>query len=213
MRKNKASTPVPTPSPLNIINVGYDSTNYYVLSDKSPKLMIDTGWPGTLTRLQAQCKRVSLNLTDIPYLLITHYHPDHAGLAQELKRLGIKLIMLEHQAVEVPRLKRHMKADHHYQEITLNDNVMLRLEDSREFLAKSGIAGEIISTPGHSDDSVTLILDQGAAFTGDLTHPMLSMGEPDDPATLSWAKIRAAGGTTIYPGHGPVWKLGSEPGS
>jgi glyoxylase-like metal-dependent hydrolase (beta-lactamase superfamily II) len=89
----------------------------------------------------------------------------------------------------------------------LEGNTVLTEGESREFLAGIGIEGEIISTPGHSDDSVTLILDEGIAFTGDLTPPM---GVPDDPADLayqSWERIRAKGAKAVYPGHGPVWYL------
>ena len=38
---------------LNIVNVGYDSTNYYVIETSKTKLLIDVGWPGTYaTRLK-----------------------------------------------------------------------------------------------------------------------------------------------------------------
>src|SRR5215467_7823613 len=77
---------------MNIVNVGYDSTNYYVLADKTPVLLIDTGFPGTLPKLQYQCKRSDVKFADIPYLFCTHYHPDHAGLAGELQKAGIRLI-------------------------------------------------------------------------------------------------------------------------
>ena len=86
-------------------------------------------------------------------------------------------------------------------------NIVLAAEESRAFLAGIGIQGEIISTPGHSDDSVTLVLDDGAAFTGDLTPPLMV---PEDLANLayqSWQAIRAKGATTIYPGHGPAGPL------
>lgn len=191
---------------MNIVNVGYDSTNYYVLAETSPKLLIDVGWPGTLPKLQHQCKRTGISLPDIKHFLITHYHPDHAGLAQELKRIGLKLIVLEIQLAAVPTLRTYMKPQNNYLEIDLMDNVILKIEDSRAFLAKIGIHGEIISTPGHSDDSFTLILDEGAAFTGDLPHPLL-MTEDSIEAQESWKKIRVLKAKTIYPGHGPVWHL------
>jgi endoribonuclease LACTB2 len=192
---------------MNIINVGYDSTNYYILSDSRPQLLIDVGWPGTLPKLQHQCKRTNIRLQDLKYMLLTHYHPDHAGLAQELKRTGIKLIVLEHQIPFIPALKTHMKPENHYVEIDLSDNVTFRLDESRAFLARLGIEGEVISTPGHSEDSVSLVLDRGAAFTGDLTHPLLLSDDAADSANQSWQKIRAMGVKTIYPGHGPVWQL------
>ncbi len=191
---------------MNIVNVGYDSTNYYVLADTTPKLLVDVGWPGTLPKLEHQCKRMGIRLPDIQHFLITHYHPDHAGLAQELKQCtGCKLIIMENQIAAVPLLRTHMKPENHYVDIDLTDNITLKFGDSRALLAQLGIHGQIISTPGHSDDSITLILDEGAAFTGDLTHPLMIM----DDKTLhdSWERIRSSGVKTIYPGHGPVWHI------
>jgi glyoxylase-like metal-dependent hydrolase (beta-lactamase superfamily II) len=187
---------------MNIVNVGYDSTNYYVLADTSPRLLVDVGWPGTLPKLQHQCKRMGIQLTDIKYLLLTHYHPDHAGLAQELKRTGIKLIVLENQLSAIPVLRTYMKPQNNYVDIDLTDNINVSLDDSRAFLARLSIHGEIIATPGHSDDSVTLILDEGAAFTGDLPPPF--MADETSIIQQSWQKIRAFGVKTVYPGHGPV---------
>jgi ribonuclease/clavin/mitogillin len=192
---------------MNVVNVGYDSTNYYVLADSRPRLMVDVGWPGTLPKLQHACKRMSVDLADIQHILLTHYHPDHAGLAQELKNTGVKLIVLENQHAAIPLLRSYMKQENHYVEIELRDNLSLTIDDSRTFLAGLGIQGEIIATPGHSDDSVTLILDEGAAFTGDLTHPLMLTGDADDPSRQSWAKIRARNVKTVYAGHGPVWQL------
>lgn len=190
---------------MNIVSVGYDSTNYYVLADSSPKLLVDVGWPGTLPKLQHACKRMSIQLQDIKYFLCTHYHPDHAGLAQELKRTGMKLIVTENQLSAIPILKTYMKLQNNYVEIDLKDSVTVKIDDSRAFLASIGIDGEIISTPGHSDDSVTLILDEGAAFTGDLPRPLTD--DPQDTVNQSWATIRSFGVKTVYPGHGPVWNI------
>lgn len=44
---------------------------------------------------------------------------------------------------------------------------MINCADSRAFLAGIGIDGEIISTPSHSPDSVSLVLDDGDCFVGD----------------------------------------------
>ncbi|MBC8170360.1 MAG: MBL fold metallo-hydrolase [Anaerolineae bacterium] len=199
-----SKNPIPR---LNIVNVGYDSTNYYVLADTAPRLLIDIGFPGTLGKLLHECKRMGLQLKDIKHLLATHYHPDHAGAAQELKDLGVKLIVLESQSDSIPLLKTYMKPEQRYQDINLHDNLLLDFADSRAFLAKIGIQGEIISTPGHSDDSVTLVLDDGSAFTGDLTPPFAATEDTLEMIQAGWAKIRSAGGKTIYSGHAPAWQL------
>jgi len=193
----------------NIVNVGYDSTNYYVIETATTKLLVDVGFPGTLPKLRHALQRTGIALSAIAYLLVTHYHPDHAGLAQEVKQQGTRLIVLDHQVAAIPALRRHMKPQYHYREITLDDNVTISIAQSRAFLREVGIDGEIIATPGHSDDSVTLILDVGMAFTGDLPPPHMAT---DDGGTLadSWAQIRARKVRTIYPGHGPVHPLEAE---
>ncbi|HLY25645.1 MAG TPA: MBL fold metallo-hydrolase [Aggregatilineales bacterium] len=190
---------------MNIVNVGYDSTNYYILADSSPRLLVDVGWPGTLPKLQHECKRMGVRPPDLKHFLITHYHPDHAGLAQELKNTGVKLIVVETQLSAIPLLANVMKPQNHYVEIDLTDNIVIQEADSRAFLARLGIQGEIIATPGHSDDSVSLILDDGSVFVGDLTHPSLAGDESNNAIRESWKQIRALGGNTIYPGHGPTW--------
>ncbi len=188
---------------LNIVNVGYDSTNYYVIETASAKLLIDVGFPGTLPKLRHALKRTGIALSDINYLLVTHYHPDHAGLVQEVKRQGIKLIVLEHQITAIPALKQHMKPSQQYFDSTLNDTITISTAESRSFLRRIGIDGQIIATPGHSDDSITLILDAGIAFTGDLP-PAYMPDHPTNATQRSWELIHSHHVTTVYPGHGPI---------
>lgn len=186
---------------MNIVNVGYDSTNYYIIESKSTKLLIDCGWPGTLPKLMAEFKRKGISFKEIKYLLVTHFHPDHAGLTQELTSQGITLILLECQIDFIPLFVEFFKGKNlPYVPIEQNNNLLLKLEDSREFLASIGLGGEIMHTPGHSDDSISLILDEGFAFTGDL-HPAF-MDIDDDPTRASWDKIYQHKITRIFPGHG-----------
>jgi glyoxylase-like metal-dependent hydrolase (beta-lactamase superfamily II) len=99
-----------------------------------------------------------------------------------------------------------MKPSNPFLEITLDDNHNLRFKDSRAFLLHLGIRGEIIHTSGHTDDSISLILDEGIAFTGDL--PGSTWGEDSmHQVETSWQRIRALNAKTIYPGHGPVRPL------
>ncbi len=186
---------------MNIVNVGYDSTNYYLLDAENGKLLVDCGWPGTLPKSMAALKRKGVSVKEIKYLLVTHLHPDHAGLAQELKNLGIKLILLENQVDFIPSFTDFFKGKNFpYVQITQNNNLVLKFEDSRKFLVSIGIHGEILSTPGHSDDSITLILDEGYAFTGDL-HPGF-MNIDDATTRESWNKIYQHKITKVFPGHG-----------
>lgn len=189
--------------PTTVVNVGYRSTNYWVVSTGTSRLLVDLGWPGTMGRMRASLRRMDVPLEEVRYALATHYHMDHAGLAQELKDAGVALLVLEPQVSAIPLMRRWMKPRDHYVEITMDDNVVITAAESRVTLARIGIAGEIVHTPGHSDDSVSLLLDDGSAFTGDLTHPRLA-GD-DAPVVLeSWRALRERGATCVYPGHGGV---------
>jgi len=192
---------------IDIVNVGYRSTNFWVVSAGRSRMMVDLGWPGTMGTMRANLKRADVPIEEIRYGLATHYHIDHAGLAQDLKHEGVRLLVLEPQVPAIPEMKRWTKPQDHYTEISMEDNLTISFDESRAVLAGIGIPGEILHTPGHSDDSVSLLLDDGSVFTGDLTHPAL-VGESDAQAvTASWGLLRDRGATRIYPGHGPVRSL------
>ena len=157
------------PAPLTIVNVGYRSTNFWVISAGTSRLLFDLGWPGTMGAMRANLDRMGVPLREIRYGLASHYHIDHAGLAQELKLAGIPLLVLETQVAAIPLMKRWTKPQDHYVDITLDDNLVISFAESRPLLQRMGISGQIVATPGHSDDSVSLVLDEGAVFTGNLT--------------------------------------------
>lgn len=191
-------------SPITIVNVGYRSTNFWVVSAGASRLLVDLGWPGTMGTMRANLERMGVPLKEIRYGLATHYHIDHAGLAQNLKQAAVPLLVLEAQAYAIPLMKSWTKPQDHYTDITLHDNVVISFAESRAFLQRIGIAGEILATPGHSNDSVSLLLDDGSVFTGDLTHPSLADEENAGVVAASWRLLRDRGATRVYPGHGPV---------
>lgn len=192
------------------MNVGYYSTNYWVISAGTLRLLVDLGYPGTMGKMRANLSRMDIPLDEIRYGLATHYHLDHAGLAQELKRAGVPLLVLDVQVAAIPLMKRAIKPQDHYMEITLHDNVTISLAESRVILEEIGIAGQIVHTPGHSDDSVSLLLDDGSAFTGDLTPPALIGNDDKGAGRLSWRLLRELGAMRIFPGHGPVHAMAGE---
>ncbi len=204
-RKNRAAT---TSAPaITIVNVGYHSTNYWVVSAGTSRLLVDLGWPGMFVALRAKLERTGVPLGEIRYGLATHYHMDHAGAAQDLKLAGVPLLVLENQLAAIPLMKAHMKPQDNYTEIRPDDNVVISFAESRDLLAKIGIAGEIVPTPGHSDDSVSLLLDDGSVFTGDLTHPSLAGEDRAETVSASWRMLMEQGAKTVYPGHGRPWPL------
>lgn len=195
---------------ITVVNVGYRSTNFWVVSAGASRLLVDLGWPGTMGRLRANLSRMNVPLNQLRYGLATHYHIDHAGLAQELKLAGVPLLVLEAQVHAIPLMKTWTKPQDHYLDITLHDNVTIAFSESRAVLERIGIPGEIVHTPGHSDDSVSLVLDDGSAFTGDLTPAGYAPEGEAAVVAASWRLLAERGATQVYPGHGPIRPMEAE---
>jgi ribonuclease/clavin/mitogillin len=196
---------------VTILNVGYRSTNYWIISAGTSRLLVDLGWPGTMGWMRANLDRMDVPIEEIRYSLATHYHIDHAGLAQELKEAGVPLLVLDVQVNAIPLMKTWIKPQDQYVEITMQDNIVISFLESRSMLERIGIPGEIVHTPGHSADSISLLLDDGSVFTGDLTPPVFIGMEDPEVVSASWQLLRERGATCVYPGHGPIWQMDSEP--
>jgi glyoxylase-like metal-dependent hydrolase (beta-lactamase superfamily II) len=197
-----------TAGPVSLITMGYRSTNYYVVCAGTTRLLVDLGWPGQLGALRAELQRKSLALTDITHGFATHYHPDHAGLAQELKASGMTLIVTPEQTAAAPAMTRWTKPEEHFVPIVIDAKTrVVPIADSRAYLATLGLAGQLVHTPGHSDDSVSLLLDDGRVFTGDLTLRGMAPEEAVATVDASWQRLEALGATQVYPGHGKPYPV------
>ncbi len=188
----------------SIVNVGYRSTNFWVVSAGRSRLLIDLGWPGMFGALTAQLQRADIPLKEVTHGFATHYHMDHAGAAQDLKDAGMRLVVAAEQVDAIPLMAQHMKPSDRYTPITSDGNLVVRCAESRGWLATLGLHGQLVHTPGHSDDSVSVLLDGGEVFTGDLTWPTFATEETMALVITSWATLHALGATTVYAGHGPV---------
>jgi ribonuclease/clavin/mitogillin len=192
-----------------IVNVGYRSTNYWVVSAGKSRLLVDIGWPGTMGTMKARLRRMKVPIREICSALATHYHIDHAGLAEELKREGVPLLVLDVQVGAIPAMKAWTKPSDNYVDISSDGNVVIAFEQSRRFLSEIGITGEILHTPGHTEHCVSLLLDDGSAFTGDLPPEVHAFDNP--VALASWRLLRERGATRVYPAHGPVRSIDEPP--
>ena len=191
--------------PLRILNVGYRSVNCYLLITEAAKLLIDVGWPNGMQELKWRFAAQGLSVKDITHVLITHYHMDHGAIAQEMKDKGAKLIVMESQGTCLNAQKKFIRPPMQFHEIKDEGNIVLAFNNSRVFLKSLCIKGEIIPTTGHSQDHVTLILNGGIAFTGDLPTENASPAGSD--AFSNWQRLRKLKVKRIYPAHGVPYDL------
>lgn len=183
-----------------MIKLKYGNTNTFFING----LLVDTDYAGTLPGFFKAIKSGGVSLSDIRFVFATHFHPDHIGLVSELTELGAKLLLLEHQLPFVhfadgifgrdPRLD--------YKPIDEGKAVVIRCEESREFLRGIGIDGEIVPTISHSADGAALILDSGECFVGDL-EPLEYLGAYESNPALreDWRLILGRRPKVVYYGH------------
>lgn len=194
---------------MEVITLSYKSTNCYLLKTNNGWIMIDAGWPDTLPQLLHLLKQKDVHVNDVKYLIVTHFHPDHAGLAQDIKAFGIKLILHEAQVPFVDKLnsffKRNPKVN--FKDIDNENNIVISSFESRQFLKNIGVGGLIIQTPGHSGDSISLIVDKCCAFIGDLPGLSLLEGYNDQTLNDSWKMIQDYNVKIIYPAHGKPYNI------
>lgn len=169
-----------------ITKIRYGNTNTFLIRGDKGSVLIDTDFAGTLPMFYRTIKTLGIKVSDITYVLATHYHPDHIGLVSELMEQGVKLLLVDTQVESVhysdeifarePRLG--------YKPIDESEAVTISVEESRSFLKELGIDGEIISTPSHSEDSISVILDDGTCIVGDL-EPFEYLAGYEDNEALS----------------------------
>lgn len=193
-----------------IVELHYSNTNTYYVQGTSGALLVDTGWAGMLPQFLQALGAHDLRLQDIRYLLITHFHPDHMGIAQDIAEHGVTIAVMDVQRPFLHAADAVLLRDPklHFQPIVDAAIRLVPLADSRAFLGELGLAGEILHTPGHSDDSVSLWLDrEKALFVGDL-NPLYEL-ELHRGTTIgdSWEKLLKRKPRTVYYGHAKTAEL------
>lgn len=185
----------------------YGNTNTYLIKGKEKYILFDTDWAGTFELFCRAIKSNKIGINDIEYLLVSHFHPDHMGIAGQLVEEGIKIVVLDlqkdfiHFADAVFAKEKGTK----FVPVDETNVVWLTVENSRIFLEEMGIHGEIIPTPGHSDDSISIWLDDGTLLVGDL-NPLYELPLHEGTQIKeTWDKLLERKPDTIFYGHARTW--------
>lgn len=197
-----------------VTELHYSSTNTYLISGPEGILLFDTGWAGTFRAFCREMGKLGIPVQKISYILISHFHPDHYGIAQEIAEYGPTIavadVQCEHIHAADAVLMREPEKD--FRPIDDRRIRVVSCDSSRSFLQEMGIEGEIIATPGHSEDSISLCLDDGSLFVGDLNplyelemHRGTRIGE-------SWELLLARHPKTIFYGHARTAQLDASAG-
>ena len=183
----------------------YGNTNTFFVQGNNGGLLVDTDYAGSLPVFYKALKQNGIKVKDIKYVLATHYHPDHMGLISELMKQGVELLLIDVQRDFVHFSDSIFKRDRlPFIPIDETSATVISCDESRDFLSQIGIPGVIICTPSHSEDSVSLILDDGDCFVGDL-EPYEHLEAYEENAVLKsdWEHIVSFHPKRIFFSHRP----------
>lgn len=188
-----------------IVTLRYGNTRTFLVRGIIGSLLVDTDYAGTMAAFYRALKEHEIRLSDISYVMATHFHPDHCGLIGQFQRQGTKLLLVDSQvaAVHFPDyIFARDKVD--YVPVDPDQAIIISVEESRRFLKTLGIDGEIIRTGSHSEDSVSLILDDGNCFVGDLEpHEYVDAYDGNPTLANDWDSILARNPRIIHYAHAP----------
>jgi len=191
----------------DIIKINCKSTKYFFIKAANGLLGFDAGWPGTYREYKDCIKAKGYKINDIRWIIVSHFHMDHAGLAGMLADKGIQFIVYENQIEKIGEMETLIeKKSMNYHKIDMSKITSMEAHNSRAWLKSIGIAGEVLITNYHSLDSISLLLDDGTAFIGDLPPPDYLM-DNDDEGKRNWRLLREKGALYIKPAHAPDYYL------
>jgi glyoxylase-like metal-dependent hydrolase (beta-lactamase superfamily II) len=195
----------------------------YLIITKEGAALVDCGLPVSLKRISKAIFAEGRELSAVRLIILTHAHYDHAGSAAALKEAtGAELLCSTPEAPHLSAgwtpfptgLNPYARLVSGIASRSMGDRqqftpveATIGIDDSYR-LDSYGIAGRAIPTPGHSAGSLSLILDSGDAFVGDICFNIFprSVVPPlaDDIEKLldSWRLLLESGAERFYPGHG-----------
>lgn len=226
---------------MKIISVKLGITKCYLIPVDEKYLLIDTGYERNKEKFYKKLSDLDIELKHISVVLLTHHHDDHAGLAYEIRKSNPNCKFILHEkAIEllekgindpdpnfrcinkrvgmfigiVKMFNKNFGSKFSPFKITENDVII-----TKDVLLKDigiNISGKILCTPGHTSDSISLLLSTGECLSGDATSNMFrTLGTKYCIPFLtdleeyynSWRKLLKEGTKILYPGHGKPYNV------
>ncbi len=205
--------------------IGY--SNVIIIENGRNSILVDTGVRGNFHQIKAMLRVLGLKPENIRLIILTHVHYDHTGNLRRIADLTGAEVLVHREEYEnlkigyksIPRGTRPVtKVISQLGRIIMPKFASPKpftatLVNTGEFdLSGYGFDAKVISTPGHSSGSQSVVLGKtliaGDAFIN-IRNGIIFPPFADDPVLLlkTWKNIYSLGIEEIYHGHGPKLKV------
>ena len=216
---------------MNIFNAGNRIMNTWIYPVEDGWVMIDTGYENSYAAVINKLRNLLIQPEDIRYIFLTHAHDDHAGFLEEWMTKHPNTQVIAHEKV-IDVLRRGQNSfdggcstlmaflfcqlmallgngDHCYPKLGEDHlSKIITLNEGNQAQLEAALKGKILFTPGHTEDSISLLVD-GKLFCGDAamngipsSYKITIWVEDKNAFERSWDVMLASGTEKIYPAHG-----------
>ena len=216
---------------MKIRNAGNRIMNTWLYPIEDGWVMIDTGYENSYASVLKKLQKMRINPKEVRYLFLTHAHDDHAGFLEEWMTKHPHTQVIAHEkSIEGLRKGQNRfvggcstlgaflccqlmallgNSEHRYPRLSeehLAEIITLNAENLAQM--EYNLQGKILFTPGHTEDSISLLVD-GNLFCGDAamngipsSHKITIWVEDKAAFEKSWDAMLASGAKKICPAHG-----------
>lgn len=166
------------------------SSTITLIRDEAKNILVDTGNPQDKEKIVDALRKIKMKPRDVDIVVITHFHPDHMGCNY----------LFEKAKFIIPG-------------VAFWDDVFDRNINNQKLTENI----KLIATPGHSEDSATLLVKTGDGvvacvgdlfwFKGDEKTRLLEEDCSDKKLFYKNRQKMLKIADYIIPGHGPMFKV------
>jgi glyoxylase-like metal-dependent hydrolase (beta-lactamase superfamily II) len=219
---------------MEIINLGTNIVNNYLIILDTSKILIDTGYKGDYTLFCEKLIKNNIELSSINYLFLTHAHDDHAGFLNEVIENTNATLIIHKDAVERLKIGHNLRiggcssikakiilsllsslgnSKQEFPIFEISKNTIIWDNDCQVF-ETMGIPLHIMHLPGHTSDSIGLLYKDDILFCGDasmngplsVNHNIVWIEDLENYKN-TWNKMIGTKANVIYPSHGKQFEM------